>query len=124
MRSHAERALGQGRSRLSPAAAKFVVEADIYHLNVSVVAAELIAGGKATDCRRNCKVSAAGPNKIVFESRRPIPPLRWHVSREYAEAAPTVNANASVARFMESTSSSLAASAGVAQVTQRRTTSI
>jgi hypothetical protein len=110
MRSHAERALGQGRCRLSPAAAKFVVEADIYHLNVSVVAAELIAGGKATDCRRNCKVLAAEPNKIVFESRRPIPPERCAgiSAASTAEAAPTVNANASVARFMEGTSSSLA----------------
>ena len=62
--------------RLWLPATEFVVEADIHHLNVSVVAAELIAGGKTSERRRNCKALAAQPNKIVFESCRPIPPER------------------------------------------------
>jgi hypothetical protein len=76
MRSHAERALGQGRCRLSPPATEFVVYADIYHLDVSVVATKLIVRREATDCRWNCKAVAAEPNKIVLESRRPIPQER------------------------------------------------
>ena len=57
-----------------PKLPKFVVDSDIHHLNVPVVAVELVAGGDdepggVSDLRRNNKALVIQTNKIVFDPR-------------------------------------------------------